>query len=173
MTDVRIPGQKERASLTSSPISCMPETTYIWGRGCRVRDEPIQRLTYTSCPELTWFSFPITMRTWHCCLICSTDQSRDHFDQKVEQSLRRDFPIISTPHAKGVLTSKRHGESFSQVFGLETYQQMMVTVKSEAKKQPRMRVTAMPGKHVSGKKLIEKLNEFAAAVCPRLSSVQE
>lgn len=110
---------------------------------------------------------------WHRRLIRRTDEGRDHFDQKVEQSLRRDLPIISTPHAKGVLTSKEHGESFRQVFGLETYQQMAVAIKSDVEKQPRIRVTAMPGKHVPGKKLIEKLNEFAAAVCQRLSSIQE
>ncbi|RMJ21069.1 hypothetical protein PHISP_08062 [Aspergillus sp. HF37] len=91
----------------------------------------------------------------------------DHFDQKVEQSLRRDLPIISTPHAKSALTSKPHGEAFSQVFGVETYQQMMVNVKSDdAERQPRMRMTAMPGKHVPTNKVVEKLNEFAAAVPP-------
>lgn len=41
----------------------------------------------------------------------------------------------------------------------------MVTVKSDAEKQPRMRMTAMPGKHVGSNKVVEKLNQFAAAVC--------
>lgn len=63
-----------------------------------------------------------------------------------------------------MLGSKTHGEAFSQVFGVETYQQMMVNVKSDAERQPRMRVTAMPGKHVPTNKVVEKLNEFAAAV---------
>lgn len=63
-----------------------------------------------------------------------------------------------------MLSSKTDGEAFSQVFGVETYQQMMVNVKSGADRQPRMRVTAMPGKHVPTNKVVEKLNEFAAAV---------
>lgn len=40
----------------------------------------------------------------------------------------------------------------------------MVNVKEETvQKQPRIRVTGMPGKHVAGP--IEKLNEYVSAVC--------
>lgn len=44
---------------------------------------------------------------------------------------------------------------------------MMVNVQSDGEKRPCMRVTAMPGKHVATNKLVEKLNEFAAAVSRR------
>jgi len=41
----------------------------------------------------------------------------------------------------------------------------MVNVKEETvQKQPRIRVTGMPGKHVAGP--IEKINEYVSAVCP-------
>jgi len=43
----------------------------------------------------------------------------DHFDQEVEQSLRRDLPIITTPHAKQHLTSKGDSESFTSVHALD------------------------------------------------------
>ncbi|KAL2009679.1 hypothetical protein VTN00DRAFT_5486 [Thermoascus crustaceus] len=107
----------------------------------------------------------------------------DHFDQKVESSLRRDLPIITTPHAKSHLTSKPGpGESFNNVFELDVWQQMMIDVKrqrtagdddhtmmgtadSKTNRQPRIRVTAMPGKHVPGK-ILQTLNDLAKAIPP-------
>ncbi|GIC87646.1 MBL fold metallo-hydrolase [Aspergillus udagawae] len=91
----------------------------------------------------------------------------DHFDEKVEASLRRDLPIITTSHAKSILTSKG-ADSFQQVFDLEPFEQMMVNVKSDSSrtKQPHIRVTGMPGKHIPTNKVVEKLNEFAAAIPP-------
>ncbi|GFF30866.1 conserved hypothetical protein [Aspergillus udagawae] len=91
----------------------------------------------------------------------------DHFDEKVESSLRRDLPIITTSHAKSILTSKG-ADSFQQVFDLEPFEQMMVNVKSDSSrtKQPHIRVTGMPGKHIPTNKVVEKLNEFAAAIPP-------
>ncbi|KAF7178343.1 hypothetical protein CNMCM7691_007033 [Aspergillus felis] len=91
----------------------------------------------------------------------------DHFDQKVEASLRRDLPIITTSHAKSILTSKG-ADSFQQVFDLEPFEQMMVNVKGDSSrtKQPHIRVTGMPGKHIPTNKVVEKLNELAAAIPP-------
>ncbi|TKA65648.1 hypothetical protein B0A49_04683 [Cryomyces minteri] len=74
----------------------------------------------------------------------------DHFDQKVEESLRRTLPIITTPHAKGCLQSKGPEESFSEVFDLDFFDSMMVdVVKSDGgDKAPAIKITGMPGKHV-------------------------
>ncbi|KAM5476040.1 hypothetical protein MauCBS54593_000723 [Microsporum audouinii] len=74
----------------------------------------------------------------------------DHFDQKVEDSLTRDIPIITTPHAKGCLESKGK-DSFTQVEALDTYQSMLVEIKSKESantKEPAIKITAMPGKHI-------------------------
>ncbi|KAM5438599.1 hypothetical protein MferCBS31731_004890 [Microsporum ferrugineum] len=74
----------------------------------------------------------------------------DHFDQKVEDSLTRDIPIITTPHAKGCLESKGK-DSFTQVEGLDTYQSILVEIKSKESantKEPAIKITAMPGKHI-------------------------
>ncbi|KAF4155898.1 hypothetical protein CNMCM8927_001623 [Aspergillus lentulus] len=91
----------------------------------------------------------------------------DHFDEKVEASLRRDLPIITTSHAKSILTSKG-ADSFQQVFDLEPFEQMMVNIKGDSSrtKQPHIRVTGMPGKHIATNKVVEKLNEFVAAIPP-------
>jgi hypothetical protein len=90
------------------------------------------------------------------------ETNRDHFDQVVEASLRRDLPIITTPHAKAHLTSKGPGESFTRVFELDVFQQMLVNIQDSGK-QPRIRVTAMPGKHVPTK-MLQMLNDIAQAV---------
>lgn len=93
----------------------------------------------------------------------------DHFDQSVEASLRRDLPIITTPHAKDQLTSKGAQESFSNVHALDFFEQMFVDISSRTSsnqdKTPRVRVTGMPGKHVPTKPL-QKLNNLLQAVPP-------
>ncbi|KAJ9270419.1 hypothetical protein DTO212C5_3450 [Paecilomyces variotii] len=89
----------------------------------------------------------------------------DHFDQKVEASLRRDLPIITTPHAKSHLTSKGPEDSFTDVFELDVFQQMLIDINNEGKQHPRIRVTAMPGKHVPTK-LLQTLNDIAQAIPP-------
>jgi hypothetical protein len=87
----------------------------------------------------------------------------DHFDQKVESSLRRTLPLITTPHAKSVLTSKGE-DSFTNVYDLEPFQQSTVDITgSTSTKQRRVRVTAMPGKHVPTG-IIDKLNNLVSAV---------
>ncbi|KAI4128023.1 MAG: hypothetical protein LQ338_002914 [Usnochroma carphineum] len=72
----------------------------------------------------------------------------DHFDKQVEASLRRDLPIITTPHAKGHLTSKGEGVSFTAVHDLDFFEEMLVDVEGSGKGRPAIKVTGMPGKHV-------------------------
>ena len=68
----------------------------------------------------------------------------------MEASLRRDLPIITTPHAKAHLTSKEPGEAFTQVHALDFFQSMLVGVAQagSARRKPAFKVTGMPGKHV-------------------------
>ncbi|PYH68138.1 MBL fold metallo-hydrolase [Aspergillus vadensis CBS 113365] len=94
----------------------------------------------------------------------------DHFDQKVEASLRRDLPIVTTPHAKSILTSKGE-DSFTRVSSVEVYEQLTVDIKhnqSDAQRQqrPKLRITGMPGKHIPVGKPLEKLNELVGAIPP-------
>ena len=88
----------------------------------------------------------------------------DHFDQKVEESLRRDLPIITTPHAKDHLTAKGE-ESFSQVFDLDFFESMMVHLgsKSSSNRAPKIKVTGTPGKHVPDG-IIGAANDLVGAV---------
>ncbi|KAF9893939.1 hypothetical protein FE257_008910 [Aspergillus nanangensis] len=91
----------------------------------------------------------------------------DHFDQKVEASLRRDLPIITTPHARSALTSKGP-ESFTAVYDLAPFQEMNVDIKGDAdmRKRPSLRVTGTPGKHVPPTKPPDELKELFHAVPP-------
>ena len=75
----------------------------------------------------------------------------DHFDQKVEASLRRSLPIITTLHTKSCLQSKGPEESFTEVHDLDFLQSMMLDINDgtiTAGKKPTIKVTGMPGKHV-------------------------
>ncbi|GKZ18183.1 hypothetical protein AbraCBS73388_000342 [Aspergillus brasiliensis] len=94
----------------------------------------------------------------------------DHFDQKVEASLRRDLPIITTPHAKSILTSKGE-DSFTRVSSVEVYEQLTVDIKHDQddaprQQRPKLRITGMPGKHIPVGKPLEKLNELVGAIPP-------
>jgi len=87
----------------------------------------------------------------------------DHFDQKVEASLRRDLPIITTPHAKEHLHDKKDGEEkFSDVYDLDFFQSMNVDVEGSAAS---VKVTGMPGKHVPPGPL-SVANDLLGAVPP-------
>lgn len=100
--------------------------------------------------------------------------ARDHFDREVEQSLRRDLPIITTPHAKSHLQGKGEGEDFTNVYDLDFYHSMMVDIRkdSESGKSPVIKVTGMPGKHVpSG--IIGTLNDLLNAVSPDNGSPEQ
>lgn len=73
----------------------------------------------------------------------------DHFDEKVESMLRRDLPIITTPHAHSHLTSKGD-ESFTSVHALDFWESMTLTFDTgrQLPTRPRMQITGMPGTHV-------------------------
>lgn len=89
---------------------------------------------------------------------------RDHFDQKVEASLRRDIPIITTPYARVQLTNKG-SDSFTNVFALHPFETGLVEISGTGgPKRPRLRITGMPGKHVPSNAVAGLLNKMANAV---------
>lgn len=65
----------------------------------------------------------------------------DHFDQLVEEKLRKDLPIVTTAHAAEELASK----NFTQPVALETWD-----AATFEKGDHRVRITALPGKHGPG-----------------------
>jgi L-ascorbate metabolism protein UlaG (beta-lactamase superfamily) len=87
----------------------------------------------------------------------------DHFDDKVEHSLRRDLPIITTPHAKQHLSAETKGEDegFRNVTALDFWETCICDV--EGGKGRAIKVTGMPGKHVPDG-LLSKANELLGAV---------
>ncbi|KAF9008253.1 beta-lactamase superfamily domain-containing protein [Cyathus striatus] len=98
----------------------------------------------------------------------------DHFDEKVESSLRRDIPIVTTPHAYDHLSSKADGEAFTNVRALDHYETGTLAISSpiglnvQSTLVPKIKVTAMPGKHVppGPGHLFEKVNKLLSAVPP-------
>ena len=93
----------------------------------------------------------------------------DHFDEVVERSLRRDLPIITTPHAHDHLTNKGD-ESFTQVHALDFWQSLKVdfttgSTTANANIRPQIQVTGMPGTHVPPGPL-SIANDILAAVPP-------
>ena len=98
--------------------------------------------------------------------------NRDHFDQKVEESLRRDLPIITTPHAKSHLANKAgENEAFTAVYEVDTFDGMFLKIKptggeasKDAGRLKAVKVTAMPGKHVPPG-VLGTLNDLIGAVC--------
>ncbi|KAL6872285.1 Metallo-hydrolase/oxidoreductase [Trichoderma longibrachiatum] len=92
----------------------------------------------------------------------------DHFDQLVEESLNRDFPIITTPHAKGCLTSSSKPEPFRAVHALDFFDSMLLKSPPNTQTEtatPVIKVTGMPGKHVPPGPL-STLNDLLSAVPP-------
>ncbi|EGR44512.1 uncharacterized protein TRIREDRAFT_70197 [Trichoderma reesei QM6a] len=92
----------------------------------------------------------------------------DHFDQLVEESLNRDFPIITTPHAKGCLTSSSKPEPFRAVHALDFFESILLDAPTNIETEtatPVIRVTGMPGKHVPPGTL-SALNDLLSAVPP-------
>ncbi|CAK1365934.1 unnamed protein product [Cercospora beticola] len=72
----------------------------------------------------------------HVDLILLSHYHADHFDQKVEQSLRRDLPIITTPHAKECLTEKKSEEErFTQVYDLDHFESAILDIKQKKKNE--------------------------------------
>jgi L-ascorbate metabolism protein UlaG (beta-lactamase superfamily) len=90
----------------------------------------------------------------------------DHFDQLVENSLRRDLPIVTTPHAKECLVDhKEDGEKFTAVTDLDFWESCVIRVDGGDLKGAAIKVTGMPGKHVPPGPL-NVLNELLHAVPP-------
>jgi L-ascorbate metabolism protein UlaG (beta-lactamase superfamily) len=101
-------------------------------------------------------------------LVLLSHYHADHFDQKVEASLRRDLPIITTPHAKQHLAGKGEGEAFNQITDLEFFESAIVDIENgkvdeNGEKKPAMKVTGMPGKHVPPG-LLSQANDLLGAV---------
>lgn len=95
-------------------------------------------------------------------MLCGT---QDHFDQVVEGSLRRDFPIVSTPHAKAALgPDSGQEEPFTNVRALDHWESLQVSIE-ESEREASIKVTAMPGKHVPPGPL-SVANDLLAAVPP-------
>lgn len=65
----------------------------------------------------------------------------DHFDQIVEEKLRKDLPIITTAHAAGELKDK----NFTAPVALETWETATVE-----KGDYQVKITSMPGQHGPG-----------------------
>lgn len=92
----------------------------------------------------------------------------DHFDQEVEASLRRDLPIITTPHAKAHLGGKTEGEAFTEVHALDFFESLVVDIKKTQPKSdgvPGLKVTGMPGKHIPDG-VLGTLNDIVKAIPP-------
>ncbi|KAJ5503846.1 hypothetical protein N7463_006720 [Penicillium fimorum] len=99
-------------------------------------------------------------------LVLLSHYHEEHFDKRIEASLRRDLPIITTPPAKEHLTSKNQ-DSFTSVSALDPFEQIEVSIEdTEGPGQPRLRVTGVPGKHVPPNRVIEKLNTLTNAFPP-------
>ena len=108
--------------------------------------------------------------TLHRDLSDPSDESQEAliqmYVQEVEASLRRDLPIITTPHAKSHLAeSKINGEAFNAVHDLDFFQDMLVNIVAEGQKSPAIKVTGMPGKHVAPG-VVGTLNDLINAVSP-------
>ena len=102
-------------------------------------------------------------------LVLLSHYHADHFDQVVEERLRRDLRIVTTPHAKGCLVDKKaEGEKFEAVEAVDVWEEVVVDVAKDRMgegKVPRMKITGMPGKHV-GDGLLSKANDILGAVPP-------
>jgi len=77
------------------------------------------------------------------------------------------LPIITTPHAKTSLTTKKGDAAFTAVTDLDHFDSVTVDIAQEqtSKTAPAIRVTAMPGKHVPPG-IIDQANELLGAVPP-------
>ncbi|CDO69637.1 hypothetical protein BN946_scf184851.g25 [Trametes cinnabarina] len=81
-------------------------------------------------------------------LVLLSHYHEDHFDKLVEDRLRRDLPIISTPHAKHHLAeAQAKDEPFVTVTALDTWQAADIHAVGAAG-DANLKVIAMPGKHL-------------------------
>lgn len=103
--------------------------------------------------ESMWCCFRITTSMHHSLgqVDPSTDGCRDHFDKFVEDSLRRDLPIITTKHAQQCLQSKGPQDSFTNVHAVDAFENLLLNLSNgsgRTDKKPAIKVAGMPGKHV-------------------------
>ncbi|OGE51087.1 hypothetical protein PENARI_c014G05624 [Penicillium arizonense] len=99
-------------------------------------------------------------------LILLSHYHEDHFDREVEASLRRDLPIITTPHAKAHLEG-RNEDPFTSVFSVDHFEKIGVGIEgADGSKQPQLRVVGMPGKHVPPNGIMETFNDIVKAIPP-------
>lgn len=92
-------------------------------------------------------------------LVLLSHYHEDHFDRVVEDRLRRDLPIVTTPHAKSHLQQKGD-ESFTDITALEFWESVLAG-KTDGKE--RIKITGMPGKHVPDG-VLDTLNDLVGAV---------
>ncbi|KAJ5769806.1 uncharacterized protein N7511_001857 [Penicillium nucicola] len=84
-----------------------------------------------------------------------------YFDPKLEASLRRDIPIVTTPQVKTRLIAKRE-EPFTSVSALRPFEHIDIHIAdTEKSRQPRIRITGMPGKNVASKRMLQTLTHAA------------
>lgn len=103
-------------------------------------------------------------------LVLLSHYHADHFDEEVEAKLRRDLPIITTPHAKESLVDKKaDGEKFEQVTSLDFWEGCIVKGPHSGGDQngrlSAVKVVGMPGKHVPPGPL-DTINELLGAIPP-------
>ncbi|KAJ9118938.1 hypothetical protein QFC24_005904 [Naganishia onofrii] len=80
----------------------------------------------------------------------------DHFDQLVQEKLRKDLPIVTTKHAEEHLAEASLG--FTKVYGMDVWESTLMKVMNDQVSPdsgrldsvPCIRVTATPGKHIAG-----------------------
>lgn len=162
------------------PLTPLPDQPNFLHAGDHVHLGPGVTATRQTNPAIDLHSLPridlVLLSHYHASVLplqpphrlsLSTKSNSDHFDQAVEASLRRDLPIITTPHAHAHLSGKPGaGEAFTQVHALDTFDSMLVDVEApppsvdergkvvdapqskEEKGRPALKVTAMPGEHV-------------------------
>ncbi|KAI8983328.1 Metallo-hydrolase/oxidoreductase [Trametes punicea] len=98
-------------------------------------------------------------------LVLLSHYHEDHFDKLVEDRLRRDLPIITTPHAQHHLTAAQvKGDPFTAVTALDTWQAADIHAMGDAG-EAKLKVIATPGKHVPTG-LTETINNALGAVPP-------
>ncbi|KAJ1329865.1 N-acyl-phosphatidylethanolamine-hydrolyzing phospholipase D [Microdochium nivale] len=86
-------------------------------------------------------------------LVLLSHYHEDHFDRLVEDALRRDVRILTTPHAQGCLADEARGEGerFTDVTALDFWESAVLHVDDggdKGEKKPAVKITGMPGKHI-------------------------